>query len=240
MVGLLPVFAGVEIDSDLWERLPNFRKRIGWFIEHTPRLGGYVKHFLKDDRPVFVGLLGLDRLKRVLARMLDEAEFLSPYGLRSLSRYHRDHPLAFSLDGVDVRLDYEPAESTTPLFGGNSNWRGPVWFPLNFLALESLRHLHRCLGGEFTVELPTGSGVEANLDEAADEIARRLVRLFLPDAEGRRPVHGQSALFRKPEWGERPLFYEYYNAETGQGLGASHQTGWSALIATIIARRGRR
>ncbi len=144
--------------------------------------------------------------------MFDENEFLSPFGLRSLSRYHRDHPLVLDVGGVDQRLDYEPAESTTPLFGGNSNWRGPVWFPLNLLAVESLRALHRVLGDDFTIELPTGSGRMAHLGAAADEIERRLVGLFLKGADGRRPADGPSPLFKPGSaWTERPLFYEYFN-----------------------------
>ena len=178
------------------------------------------------------------RFKRLFARMLDEQEFLSPFGLRSLSRFHLEHPLVLDLDGSQARLDYEPAESTTPQFGGNSNWRGPVWFPFNLLAIQSLRALHHGLGDDFTVELPTGSGRNANLGEVADEIERRLLRLFLPDERGRRPVHGANPLFQRDgAWGDRVLFYEYFNGDTGEGLGASHQTGWTALIGGIIAHR---
>ena len=180
------------------------------------------------------------QFKRLLARMLDEQEFLSPFGLRSLSRFHLEHPLVLDLHGSQARLDYEPAELTTPQFGGNSNWRGPVWFPFNFLAIQSLRALHHGLGDDFTVELPTGSGRNVHLGAVADEIERRLLRLFLPDAQGRRPAHGANPLF-KPDsaWGDRPLFYEYFNGDTGEGLGASHQTGWTALCAAIIAHRRR-
>jgi hypothetical protein len=173
--------------------------------------------------------------------MLDEAEFLSPYGLRSLSRHHREHPLVVPLDGGEARLDYEPAESRCGIFGGNSNWRGPIWLPLNYLAIESLRHLHACLGADFTVELPTGSGVQANLGEVADDIERRLLRLFLPDAQGRRPAYGDNPRFRNdPAWRDQLLFHEYFHGDTGKGLGASHQTGWTALVASLLAdRRGR-
>ena len=157
-VGLLPVFASCQLPSSLWEKLPNFRARAKWFIDNMPNLMGFERYFTRDGDTELICLLDRRRLTRVLSRMLDESEFLSPYGLRSLSRYHRDHPLIIGLGGVDARLDYEPAESTTPLFGGNSNWRGPVWFPLNLLAVESLRELGRVLGDDFTVELPTGSG----------------------------------------------------------------------------------
>jgi hypothetical protein len=238
MVGLLPLFAAVQLSAALWERLPNFRARARWFIDHKPHLTDCVRYFAQDNRPELIGLVGESRLRRVLVRMLDEAEFLSPYGLRSLSRYHREHPLVIALDGGEARLDYEPAESRSGLFGGNSNWRGPIWFPLNFLALESLRHLHSYFGERFTVELPTGSGVQATLGQVADELERRLLRLFLPDASGRRPVHGENLLFqRDPAWRDSLLFYEYFHGETGEGLGASHQTGWTALAGALVANR---
>jgi hypothetical protein len=177
----------------------------------------------------------------VLERTLDESEFLSPHGLRSLSRHHREHPLVLQWPGGTARLDYEPGESQTGLFGGNSNWRGPVWWPLNFLAVESLRELHSCFGDDFKVELPTGSGVQAHLGAVADEIEQRLVRLFLPDAQGRRPAHGDSERFqRDPAWRDAILFHEYFHGDTGEGLGASHQTGWTALVAALIADRRRR
>jgi len=238
MVGLLPIFAAVELNASLWENLCEFRERANWFIAHKPNLAGFLQYFSNDSRPELISIVDESRLRRVLLRMLDEAEFLSPYGLRSLSRYHRDHPLILDLPSGKARLDYEPGESTTALFGGNSNWRGPIWFPLNFLALESLRHLHGTLGADFTVELPTGSGVKATLGEVADEIERRLLRLFLRDEKGQRPVYGRSALFqRDPAWRDHLLFYEYFHAETGEGLGASHQTGWTALAGTLVAKR---
>ena len=238
MVGLLPIFAAVQLSPALWERLPEFRARAGWFIRHKPQLAGLLGSFARDGRLEQISLVDKSRLRRVLAHMLDEAEFLSPYGLRSLSRYHRDHPLVLALPGCEARLDYEPAESTTALFGGNSNWRGPIWFPLNFLALESLRNLHASFGDRFTVELPTGSGVKANLGEVATELERRLLGLFLLDTKGRRPAHGRNALFqRDPIWRDHILFYEYFHGDTGEGLGASHQTGWTALAGAIIANR---
>jgi hypothetical protein len=241
MVGLLPLFAAVDLDASLWERLSDFRSRARWFIENKPQLAGFCHHFEQDGRPTLISLVDEPKLRRVLARMLDEAEFLSPYGLRSLSRHHREHPLAIVLDGREARLDYEPGESATGLFGGNSNWRGPIWFPLNFLALESLRHLHSSLGDGVSVELPTGSGVRANLGEVADEIERRLLSLFLHDAKRERPLHGATELFqRDPAWRDRIAFYEYFHGDTGEGLGASHQTGWTALAGAMIASRRRR
>jgi hypothetical protein len=238
MVGLLPLFAAVQLDASLWQRLAEFRKHANWFVTNKPHLAGFMRYFAKDDRPELIALVDETRLRRVLARMLDETEFLSPYGLRSLSRYHRDHPLVFAVPGGEARLDYEPAESRCGIFGGNSNWRGPIWFPLNVLALESLRHLHACLGDGFTVELPTGSGVQAHLGAVADEIERRLLRLFLLDSDGRRPMYGAIERFQTdPAWRDRLLFYEYFHGDTGEGLGASHQTGWTALAGSLIAMR---
>jgi hypothetical protein len=240
-VGLLPVFASVQLPTSLWESLPNFRKRARWFIDNVPELSGFARYFTRGGHVELICLVDQPRLQRVLARMFDENEFLSPHGVRSLSRWHREHPLILDFGGVQTRLDYEPAESTTPLFGGNSNWRGPVWFPLNFLAIESLRALYRVLGDEFTIELPTGSGKRGHLGAAADEIERRLIGLFLKGADGRRPADGPSPLFKPGSpWTERPLFYEYFNGDTGEGLGASHQTGWTALAACLIASRGGR
>ena len=241
MVGLLPMFAAVKLDAELWERLPDFRARAAWFIEHKPWLAKFLHHFPHDGRPELISLVDAPRLRRVLARMLDEREFLSPFGLRSLSRYHLQHPLTVTLAGGEARLDYEPAESASGLFGGNSNWRGPVWFPLNYLALESLRHLGECLGEQFTVELPTGSGVQANLSQVAGELERRLVSLLVRDRAGRRPADGAGAKWQQDgRWGDNILFHEYFNGDTGEGLGASHQTGWTALAGTMVAQRRRR
>jgi hypothetical protein len=239
MVGLLPIFAAVQLPAALWERLPNFRARAHWFIVNKPELTAFLRYFASDGRPELICLVDESRLRRVLARMLDEDEFLSPFGLRSLSRFHRDHPLIVPLGGTDLRLDYEPGESQTGLFGGNSNWRGPIWLPLNFLALESLRHLHRCLGDGFTLEVPTGSGRQLHLGAAADEIERRLLAIFLPAGDGERPVHGtRKPFYGRSDWNDRPLFYEYFHGDTGAGLGASHQTGWTALVAAMVANRG--
>jgi mannosylglycerate hydrolase MGH1-like protein len=238
MVGLLPVFAAVRIEPALWRALPDFSRRAEWFMDHRPKLQARLSAYMSGERPGLVAALDPEKLRRVLSRMLDESEFLSPYGLRSLSRHHLDHPLLVSIHGAEARLGYEPGESQSELFGGNSNWRGPIWFPLNFMALESLRHLHCALGDSFQVELPTGSGRKAHLGEVADELERRLVRLFLPDAAGRRPCFGDSLLFAREGWREDLLFYEFFHGDTGEGLGASHQTGWTALVALLIARRG--
>ena len=238
MVGLLPVFAAVELDVSLWQRLPMFRERARWYLEHKLHTKNHLYYLPSGGRPGLISLVEKSRFQRILARMLDESEFLSPYGLRSLSRYHLEHPLVLNFDGRTCRLDYEPGESRSGLFGGNSNWRGPVWSPLNFLAIESLRHLHNFFGDELTVELPTGSGRRANLSQVAAELERRLLSLFRLDANGRRPAHGANPRFQKdPVWRDSLLFYEYFHAETGEGLGASHQTGWTALAGALIARR---
>jgi hypothetical protein len=238
MVGLLPILAAVQLDSSLWERLPMFRKRARWYIENKPGVAEFLHMMPDSERPWLISLVSKSRLRKVLTCMLDESEFLSPYGLRSLSRYHREHPLIVNLDGHVARLDYEPGESRTGLFGGNSNWRGPIWFPLNFLTIESLRHLHTSFGEDFTVELPTGSGRQVSLVQVAEELERRLLKLFLLDAEGRRPALGSNPLFqRDPAWRDAPLFYEYFHGDTGQGLGASHQSGWTALVGAFVASR---
>ena len=240
MVGLLPLFAAVQLDPVLWENLDDFRRRARWYIDHHPWIGELLHIEPGSGRPGVVSLVDDAKLGRVLARMLDESEFLSPHGLRSLSRHHREHPLEIQLPGGVARLDYEPGESSTGLFGGNSNWRGPVWLPLNYLALESLRHLQACIGSTFRVELPTGSGRLATLGEVADEIERRLLGLFVRGRDGRRPVLGTRELFSRPAWSRDLLFYEYYHGDTGEGLGASHQTGWSALAGALVADRRRR
>jgi hypothetical protein len=245
MVGLVPLAASLAVPHARWARLPEFRARVRWFVMH--HLGEKAAgHGLIDEIREGTDLLTLvdtTRLRRLLGTMLDEDEFLSPYGLRSLSRRHRDHP--FVLVEPESRrefvLDYEPAESTSGQFGGNSNWRGPVWFPLNYLVIGVLRRLHAGFGDAFTVELPTGSGRLAHLGTVADDLERRLLRLFLPDATGRRPIWGSCALFQEdPAWRDELLFHEYFHGETGEGLGASHQTGWTALVAALVADRARR
>jgi hypothetical protein len=180
-----------------------------------------------------------DQLRRVLRVMLDEREFLSPYGIRSLSRIHGDHPYTIACDGKEYKIEYGPGESTTAVFGGNSNWRGPLWFPVNFLLIESLQKFHHYLGEEFKVECPTGSGQMFTLWEVAAELSRRLTRLFLCDENGRRPVHGENLIYRDdPNWRELVLFYEYFHGDNGAGLGASHQTGWTALVAKLLQQSG--
>jgi hypothetical protein len=187
-----------------------------------------------------LSIVDQQRLRRLLAAMLDPGEFLSDHGLRALSKFHEAHPLEVSLDGVSATLDYEPGESTSGLFGGNSNWRGPIWFPINYLLVETLRVYHRYLGDAFTVEFPTGSGRELSLDRIADELTTRLTGIFLAREDGTRPVFGGYELFQHdPAWQGLIPFHEYFHGDTGAGLGASHQTGWTGLVADLIIRRGR-
>jgi hypothetical protein len=174
------------------------------------------------------------RMKALLRRMLDPAEFLSDYGIRSISRHHRDHPYQLVINEQTWIVDYEPAESRTATFGGNSNWRGPVWFPLNYLLIEALQRFHHYYGPEFRVECPTGSGVFLSLDEVAAELSQRLESIFLPGGDGRRPFSGDDPLATDPLWRDEVLFHEYFNGDTGAGLGASHQTGWTALVAKLL------
>jgi hypothetical protein len=237
MVGLLSVCASTVFSTDVVERLPKFMARARAFTQRHPHL---VANINPPTRPGhgnrrLLALLTDDKLRRVLRYLLDEQEFLSPFGIRSLSRYHHEHPYAFSLDGAEHRVDYAPAESTSGLFGGNSNWRGPIWFPVNLLLIRALLNLYAFYGPQFTVECPTGSGVQMNLFEVARELARRLTAIFLRDENGKRPVYGGTAKFQSdPHWRDLILFYEYFHGDNGAGLGASHQTGWTGLVAPLI------
>ncbi len=240
MVGLIPLFAVETLDSELIDTLPRFKHRMQWFIENRPDFGIHIETQSKDGEVRrFLSLVDRRRLVRVLRYMLDEAEFLSPYGIRALSRYHAAHPYVMSAMGVDYRVDYEPAESETGLFGGNSNWRGPIWFPVNYLLIESLQKFHYYLGDGFRVEYPTGSGRKLPLNEVARELSRRLIHIFLRGADGRRPVYGGTTKFQEdPHWRDLILFYEYFHGDNGAGIGASHQTGWTGLVAKLIQQSG--
>ncbi|MGD0434994.1 MAG: glucosidase [Bryobacteraceae bacterium] len=241
MVGLIPLFAVSTISSAAIDKMPGFRRRMNWFIKHRQDLCGNIASITRHgtDERLLLSMVHPNRLRRVLQTMLDEKEFLSPHGLRSLSRYHKDHPFVLRADGREYRVDYEPAESSTGLFGGNSNWRGPVWFPLNYLMIESLQKFHHYFGDEMKVEFPTGSGVEMNLSDVAAELSRRLSRLFLRDAQGRRPVFGGAEKFQTdPHFRDHILFYEYFHGDNGAGIGASHQTGWTALVAKLLQQSG--
>jgi hypothetical protein len=240
MVGLIPLFAVETLEPDTLERLPGFARRLEWFIQHRPDLTANVACMRTpgSGERRLLSIVDQSQLRRVLQVMLDEREFLSPYGIRAVSRVHHERPYSLSLGGTEHSVSYEPGESSTDLFGGNSNWRGPVWFPVNFLIVESLQRFHHYLGPEFTVECPTGSGVFMTLAEVADEISRRLTRTFLRGPDGRRPVHGENEQFQSdPHWRDLILFYEYFHGDNGRGVGASHQTGWTGLVAKLIQQR---
>jgi hypothetical protein len=241
MVGLVPLCATTVLGKSLRDRFPSLALRASSFAARHPEVLRTIappyRAGVRERR--LLAVLDETKLRRVLARVLDENEFLSDHGIRSLSRYHRDNPFVLQLDGREYRVDYDPAESTSGLFGGNANWRGPVWFPLNALILRALLQFYTYYGDAFTVECPTGSGRQMNLYEISREIARRLVRLFLPDGHGRRPVYGGAEKFQTdPHWRDHLLFYEYFHGDNGAGLGASHQTGWSGLVAKLIQLYG--
>jgi hypothetical protein len=192
-----------------------------------------------NDERRLLSIVSQDQLRSVLRYMLDENEFLSPYGIRAISRFHKDHPYVLPVNGTEHRVDYEPAESSTGLFGGNSNWRGPIWFPLNYLLIESLQKFHHYLGEDFKVECPTGSGQMMNLWEVAGEISKRLSRIFLRDSNQRRPVFGATERFQSdPNWRDLVPFHEYFHGDNGSGVGASHQTGWTGLVAKLLQQSG--
>jgi hypothetical protein len=239
MVGLIPLFAVETLDAKQLSSLPLFGARLRWVLENRRDLARNITlmHPDESDEHRLLAVPTRERLQRVLGYVLDEREFLSPHGVRSLSRFHRDHPGSLRLGDEELRVRYVPGESTSSLFGGNSNWRGPVWFPLNYLLIEALKRFHRFYGDSFRVECPTGSGRAATLLEVAEELERRLAGLFLPDAEGRRPIHGDRARYASdPHFRDLVLFHEYFHGDDGRGLGASHQTGWTALVANVLER----
>ena len=241
LVGLIPLLAVQTLEPDTLDRQAAFRRRMDWFVEHRPDLTGNVACMETPGRGErrLLSVVDGDKLRRILRVMLDEREFLSPFGVRSISRFHRDHPYVLSVNGRQYRVDYEPAESTTGLFGGNSNWRGPIWFPINFLIIEALQKFHHYFGDGFTVECPTGSGRMLTLAEVAAEISRRLTRIFLEDPEGRRPVFSNNTLFQAdPNWHDLIPFHEYFNGDTGAAIGATHQTGWTGLVAKLLQQSG--
>ena len=239
MVGLIPLFAVEILDNELIQ-MPEFSTRLKWFFENRPDLSSLVSHWHeknKADRHLLSVLRG-HRLKRILKRMLDESEFLSPYGVRSLSKYHKDNPYELRYDNNTFKVKYSPGESESDLFGGNSNWRGPVWVPLNFLIIESLQRFHYYYGDDFKVEYPTESGNLLTLKQVSEELSKRVVRLFLKDENGKRPVLGYNERIQNSaDFNNYILFHEYFHGDNGRGAGASHQTGWTGLIAKIIQPR---
>jgi hypothetical protein len=240
MVGVVPLLAVTTLHPALAAKLPDFMERTEWFERNKPVLAAYIAHTrvpgMGDRRLLSVGTS--ESLERVLRRVLDPDEMLSPHGVRSLSRYHLEHPFTMQIGSFSSSIDYEPGESTTSLFGGNSNWRGPVWFPLNFLIIEALYRYWRYFGDGVKVEHPVGSGNQLSLREVADDLSRRLISLFLKGSEGHRPVHGTNRLLQEdPRWRDLIWFHEYFHGDTGAGLGASHQTGWTGLVIHLIAGR---
>jgi hypothetical protein len=237
MVGLIPLFAVEVLDGCVFSKLPEFTRRLRWFLEYRPDLARLVSRWNEpnSEERHLLSLLRGHRMKRLLARMLDETEFLSDYGIRAVSKHHESNPYVFEHEGNRFGIGYVPGESTSGVFGGNSNWRGPIWMPVNFLLIESLRRFHRYYGDDFTVECPVGSGQYLNLDQVATELSRRLSRLFLKDETGRRPVFGDSPRHHSdPAFRDNVLFHEYFHGDTGRGVGASHQTGWTGLVALLL------
>jgi hypothetical protein len=242
LVGLIPLFAVEVLEPELLSKLPAFKRRLEWLFEHRPSLTNLVSRWLvpgSGERRL-LSLLRGHRMKRVLRRMLDESEFLSHYGVRSLSKYHLQNPYIFRADSMEASVTYTPAESDSSMFGGNSNWRGPIWFPVNYMIIESLRLFHTYYGDDFKVECPTKSGNFLTLNQIADELTDRLCKIFLRDDAGKRAGMGPQELFqRDPHFQEHLFFYEYFHGDSGRGLGASHQTGWTSLIANLLIQSRR-
>ena len=240
MVGLIPLFAVETLEPQLAERFPHFKRRLEWFLNYKPELATLVS--TREIPHVGIrrrfSLLREGRLKAVLKRMLDEEEFLSEYGIRALSKYHLENPYEFHTEDHVYSVTYNPGESNSGMFGGNSNWRGPIWFPVNYLIIESLMKFYDYYRDEFKIEHPTGSGVMMNLKEVAEELSKRLVKIFTKDENGKRPVYGdRTKLHEDKHFSEHILFYEYFHGDTGHGMGASHQTGWTGLVADLIHSR---
>ena len=244
MVGIIPLLAAVIVDEAVIARSETVGKQFARLL-NARGLGDMAqlteRGLLRGepgDRRLLLGVVGVDRLRRLFDKLFDEDEFLSPYGLRALSAYHRDHPYQLDVDGISAIIDYEPAESTTAMFGGNSNWRGPLWLPLNFLVVSTLERYYRFFGDDLQIEYPTRSGTMLTLDKIADDLRERLISLFLVGADGRRPSFGMvERLQQDPAWKDNLVFNEYFHGDNGAGLGATHQTGWTGVVADLI--RGR-
>jgi hypothetical protein len=239
MVGLLPLCATAVFEQWQRERFPRVMERLQELQRRMPELATTMHPIDPGHRGVagrtLLALVNPERLRRILTKMLDENEFLSPYGIRALSKYHEEHPYSFNAGGQEYRVDYLPAESNTGMFGGNSNWRGPIWMPVNVILISGLLNFYAYYGDTFKIECPTGSGKLMNLFEVAKEISDRLSRIFLRDGSGRRPVYGGTKTFQEDvHWRDHILFYEYFHGDNGAGLGASHQTGWTGVVAKLI------
>ncbi len=244
MVGLLPLCATSVVEDWQRERVPEVAARLQQRAEQMPELLTFIHKTGREHRGVadrgILALVNEERLRRILSKMLDENEFLGPYGIRSLSKFHQQHPFVFHVGGQVYRVDYLPAESNTGMFGGNSNWRGPVWMPVNAMIIRALLSYYLYYGDNFKIECPTGSGRMMNLFEVSKEIANRLTGIFLRDAQGKRAVYGGTEKFQSdPHWRDYHQFYEYFHGDNGAGLGANHQTGWTGLVAKMIELYGR-
>jgi len=241
VVGLIPLFAVETLEPEVLDRLPDFKRRLEWFIDNRPDLTENFACMRSEGMGErrLLSIAGQDQLRSILKYMLDEREFLSPYGIRALSRFHQENPYTLHVNGTEHRVDYEPGESSTRLFGGNSNWRGPIWFPVNFLLVESLQKFHRYLGNDFKAEFPTGSGNMKTLWDVAGELSRRMTNIFLRDEKGHRPVFGNLEKFQTdPHWRDLILFHEYFHGDSGSGMGASHQTGWTGVVTKLMQQSG--
>jgi hypothetical protein len=239
MVGLIPLFAVEVLDEELFASMPEFKSRLDWFLKNRPDLAELISRWGEKGKKErhLLSLLRGHRMKCILKRMLDESEFLSEYGIRSLSKVHAD-PYVLHTNGTEFKVKYTPGEADTLLFGGNSNWRGPIWFPVNFLIIESLQRFHHYYGEEFKIEHPTGSGNFLTLKEISKNLSERLIKIFRKDHEGRRPVNGNhKTLQLDPHFANYVLFPEYFHGDSGLGLGATHQTGWTGLVAKLIQPR---
>jgi hypothetical protein len=241
LVGLIPLCTCVVLDEEVLQQIPSFLRRMTWFLNNKADMSAHMTYMERQcsAQQLFgrrlLAIPSEHRFRKLLRYMLDEKEFLSPHGIRSLSAAHKERPFVFTLEGRTESVAYVPGESESFMFGGNSNWRGPIWFPLNYLIVESLRKYYTFYGDGFLVECPTGSGVMMNLKQVADEIERRLIAVFLPDSHGRRPCHGSHQRYASdPYWRDLILYHEYFHGDDGRGLGASHQTGWTALVATML------
>jgi hypothetical protein len=237
IVGLIPLYAVQTLEPDLLEHMPSFRRRLDWFIANRPDLTKNMacmrSEGMRERR--LLSITDRNQLERILKVMLDEDEFLSSYGIRALSRRHLKHPYSLAIDGMEHSVQYEPGESSTGLFGGNSNWRGPIWMPVNYLLIQALRRFYEYYGVDLKIECPTGSGNMLTLEQTSNEISRRLIGVFQRDATGRRPVLDGNRLFENdPHWRDLIPFHEYFHGDSGAGVGASHQTGWTALVASLI------
>jgi hypothetical protein len=243
MVGLIPLFAVQTLEPDVLDRLPDFKRRLEWFIDNRPELTKDLATMRTEGMGErrLLSIAGQEQLRRILKYVLDEREFLSPYGIRALSKRHGEQPFCLAVHGSNHCISYDPGESTTGLFGGNSNWRGPIWFPLNYLLIESLQKFHHYLGDTFKVEFPTGSGEMMSLREVADELSHRMTSIFLRDESGRRPLFGNMEKFKTdPDWQNLLLFHEYFHGDSGAGVGANHQTGWTGLVIKLMQQSGER